>query len=104
LKAWQPDSDSSNAADLAGTHGDDITFGLGSNNNASWDQFAANEAEFGVVTSFDEEQYTTKLDRSAPDFKEREKKAQRIANEIMGVSVIRNIIFPALIVPPDGYK
>ena len=26
------------------------------------------------------------MDRSAPDFKERERKAQRIANEIIGVS------------------
>ena len=32
-----------------------------------------------------EEAYTTKLDRSAPDFKEKEKKAQQIANEIMSV-------------------
>jgi len=40
---------------------------------------------FGVTTSFDEEVYTTKLDRSAADFKEKERKAQRIASEILGV-------------------
>lgn len=40
---------------------------------------------FGVTTSFDEDVYTTKLDRNAPDFKERERKAQKLANEIIGV-------------------
>ena len=41
---------------------------------------------FGVTTSFvDEEVYTTKLDRSAAGFRERERKAQRIASEILGV-------------------
>lgn len=67
--------------------GDDDTFGLGANGNGNtWDQFSANETLFGVKASFDEDVYTTKLDRSAPDFKERERKAQRIANEIIGVS------------------
>ena len=35
-----------------------------------------NEKLFGVKASFDEEAYTTKLDRNAPDFKEKEKKAR----------------------------
>ena len=70
-----------------GTHGDDVTFGPDAS-NGTWDQFATNEKLFGVKTSFDEEVYTTKLDRSVPDFKERERKAQQIANEIMGVSHI----------------
>ena len=45
-----------------------------------------NEKLFGVTTNFDEDAYTIKLDRSAADFKERERKAQKIANEITGVS------------------
>jgi PAB1-binding protein PBP1 len=45
----------------------------------------ANEKLFGVKTGFDEELYTTKLDRSAADFAEREKRAQALANEIMRV-------------------
>ncbi|KAF8071968.1 hypothetical protein FPV67DRAFT_1483313 [Lyophyllum atratum] len=61
---------------------DDDTFGP--LNNTSWDQFAVNEKLFGVKTNFDENLYTTKLDRSAADFKERERHAQRIANEIIG--------------------
>ncbi|KAJ2620423.1 poly(A)-binding protein binding protein [Coemansia sp. RSA 1358] len=48
----------------------------------SWDQFATNEQLFGLTTDFDEEIYTTKLDRSRPDFKEREREAIRIAQEI----------------------
>jgi len=54
-------------------------------NGTSWDQFSVNEQLFGVKGCFDEDLYTTKLDRTAPDFKERERKAQKIANEIIGV-------------------
>ncbi|KAM6504527.1 hypothetical protein JOM56_001470 [Amanita muscaria] len=79
LQAWQP------GADIPGLPpgGSDDTFGPG---NISWDQFAVNEKLFGVTTNFDEDVYTTKLDRSGPDFKERERKAQRIANEILGTT------------------
>lgn len=60
-------------------------------NGTSWDQFAVNEKLFGVKTNFDEDTYTTKLDRSGADFKEREKRAQRLANEIIGVRItLRN--------------
>lgn len=89
LQAWQPNEAAQATAPLVG--GDDVTFGPGSG-NSSWDQFAANEKLFGVKTNFDEDVYTTKLDRSAADFKERERKAQRIANEIIGVSFLRAII------------
>jgi PAB1-binding protein PBP1 len=86
LQEWQPsDSPASPGAPTAHHEGvrDEVTFGPGATGNPSWDQFAANEQMFGVTTSFDEEVYTTKLDRSAADFKERERKAQRIASEIM---------------------
>ncbi|KAJ7066951.1 hypothetical protein C8F01DRAFT_1247367 [Mycena amicta] len=84
LQAWQPSSDlAANAnANAGGLGGDDETFGAGSTSKGNWDQFNANEKLFGVKTSFDEDAYTTKLDRNAPDFKERERKALRIANEI----------------------
>ena len=65
----------------------DEAFGaLGTYSGGPWDQFVANEQLYGVTTSFDEAAYTTKLDRSAPDFKERERKAQQIAHEINRVS------------------
>ncbi|KAJ7170680.1 hypothetical protein C8R43DRAFT_980460 [Mycena crocata] len=82
LQAWQPSADGTTLASGTGGIGDDETFGAGS--TRQWDQFNVNEKLFGVKTSFDEDAYTTKLDRSAPDFKERERKAQRIANEIIG--------------------
>ena len=54
-----------------------------SGSTAGWDQFAANEARFGIKSDYDEAMYTTALDRSGRDFKEREKHAERLANEIL---------------------
>lgn len=48
-----------------------------------WDQFEQNEKLFGLKTDFDEEIYTTKLDRSGKDYKERERQADRLAREIL---------------------
>lgn len=47
-----------------------------------WDQFAANEMLFGVKSEFDEDFYTTKVDKSHPSYKKREAEATRIAKEI----------------------
>lgn len=81
LEAWQPPPSS----DPASLQGDDLTFGQKTTSSGvAWDQFEANETMFGVKTSFDENIYTTKLDRSRPDYKERERQAQIIADEIMG--------------------
>lgn len=92
LQAWRSPEDTPNVSmPLPSVHegtGDDVTFGPGAGANAPWDQFAVNEQMFGVTTSFNEEYYTTKLDRSAPDFKEKERKAQRIASEIVGVPTV----------------
>jgi PAB1-binding protein PBP1 len=86
LQAWQADLPPPAVGPPGTTHGqhnDDITFGAGSSGHAGWNQFTANEKLFGVKTGFDEEVYTTKLDRSGADFAEREKRAQALANEIM---------------------
>lgn len=48
-----------------------------------WDQFEANETLFGVKSTFNEELYTTKLDRG-PQTRELEREALRIAREIEG--------------------
>lgn len=53
-----------------------------STSRESWDQFSVNEKLFGCKTDFDEELYTTTLDRSTPEFKRLEKDAERIAREI----------------------
>lgn len=46
-----------------------------------WDQFEANETLFGVKSTFNEDLYTTKLDRG-PQTRELEREALRIAREI----------------------
>jgi hypothetical protein len=55
----------------------------------SWDQFETNKALFGVESTFNEELYTTKLERG-PQMREREREALRIAREIEGQTT-RNI-------------
>jgi PAB1-binding protein PBP1 len=88
LQAWQADlpvSAGPTAGPPQGHHTDEITFGAGASGHSGWNQFTANEKLFGVKTGFDEELYTTKLDRSGSDFAERERRAQALANEIMRV-------------------
>lgn len=51
-------------------------------NGEVWDQFEANEKLFGVKSEFDEDLYTTKVDKSHPSYKQREAEAARIAQEI----------------------
>jgi len=54
----------------------------------AWDQFAANEEKYGITTSFDENLYTTKLDRTSNAYKAYEKTAARLAHEIETVSFV----------------
>ncbi|EMD33528.1 hypothetical protein CERSUDRAFT_142553 [Gelatoporia subvermispora B] len=95
LQAWQPPSETPASAGSPtpgatspppgpGRAADEETFGPGAGAGGAWDQFAANERLFGVRAGFDEDVYTTRIDRSAPDFKERERRAALIASEIMG--------------------
>ncbi|XP_012829951.1 PREDICTED: polyadenylate-binding protein-interacting protein 4 isoform X1 [Erythranthe guttata] len=75
LEPWMPDENDPSCAGL-----DDIF-----NNpwNRGWDQFEANAALFGVTSTFNEELYTTKLERG-PQTRELEREAMRIAREIEG--------------------
>lgn len=75
LTPWVPDDDNPECPEL------DNTFDRHS--NRGWDQFEANAALFGVKSTFNEELYTTKLDRG-PNMREREREALRIAREILG--------------------
>lgn len=80
-------SNGNGPANANGAHRvDDLTFGPGAAGAGQWDQFAANEILFGVRTHFNEDEYTTKIDRTAKDFKDRERRAAKIAAEIEGVS------------------
>lgn len=57
----------------------------GRGKGGAWDQFAVNERLFGTKTNYQEEIYTTKLDKSGADYKAREARAARIAEEIQSV-------------------
>ncbi|WVF72647.1 hypothetical protein IAT40_007465 [Kwoniella sp. CBS 6097] len=93
LKPWVPDAPLPNGpqSNGAGTGGagaggrDADTFGSMAS-NIPWDQFETNERLFGAKTNFQEELYTTKLNKTGADFKKREKEAERLAAEIMGTT------------------
>ncbi|KAI3789820.1 hypothetical protein L2E82_02624 [Cichorium intybus] len=73
LSPWVPDDDNPECPEL------DNTFDR--HWNRGWDQFEANATLFGVKSTFNEELYTTKLDKG-PKMREREREALRIAREI----------------------
>ncbi|KAK4791570.1 hypothetical protein SAY86_031983 [Trapa natans] len=75
LEPWVPDEDDPHYPEL-----DNI---FDNHWNRNWDQFETNEMLFGVKSTFNEELYTTKLERG-PQMKELEKEASRIAREIEG--------------------
>ncbi|KAI5967251.1 PBP1 [Candida margitis] len=54
------------------------------NGNSHWDQFKVNEEKFGVESTYDEHLYTTRIDKSAPDYEQRLARANQIAAEIEG--------------------
>lgn len=75
LQPWMPDS----------TDGMDEGLESSSNkNNAPWDQFAENERRFGIKTDYDENIYTTAIDKSHPQYRERMAAAEKKAREISG--------------------
>ena len=47
-----------------------------------WDQFAENERRFGVTTDYDENIYTTTIDKAHPLYKQRVAEAEKKAREI----------------------
>ncbi|KAI5784584.1 hypothetical protein EDC01DRAFT_618501, partial [Geopyxis carbonaria] len=75
LHKWQPDESADSGLSL-----EEQNAGRGQ----GWNQFEANERLFGVTSDFDENIYTTQLDRSHPQYQQREAKAAKIAAEIEG--------------------
>lgn len=75
LRRWQPEEAPENGLSL-----DDQRSGP----NQGWDQFEANKRLFGIDSKFDENAYTTTLDRSHPQYQQREAKAAKIAADIEG--------------------
>ncbi|KNA24819.1 hypothetical protein SOVF_012280 [Spinacia oleracea] len=75
LEPWLPDKDDPVCPELENVFDSSWT--------GSWDQFKVNETLFGVKSTFNEELYTTKLERG-PRTRELEEEAKRIAREIEG--------------------
>ncbi|KAK8465030.1 hypothetical protein PHAVU_010G133101 [Phaseolus vulgaris] len=75
LQRWVPDEDDPECPEL-----ENIFDGPW---NRGWDQFETNKMLFGVKSTFNEELYTTKLEKG-PQTRELEKQALRIAREIEG--------------------
>lgn len=73
LKRWEPAADTDVDLSLEGTTA-----------SSGWDQFEANARLFGATSSYDENLYTTRIDRSDPTYKQKEQAAARIAREIEG--------------------
>ncbi|KAL8953189.1 MAG: hypothetical protein Q9222_000924 [Ikaeria aurantiellina] len=71
LQRWEPSIESETDMSLEGPGG-------------AWDQFQANEQRFGLRSDYNENIYTTSIDRSHPDYHRREAEALRIAQEIEG--------------------
>ncbi|PWY81855.1 PAB1 binding protein [Aspergillus heteromorphus CBS 117.55] len=75
LKRWEPAADT------------DVDLSLETSNNSSgWDQFETNARLFGATSSYDENMYTTRIDKSDPTYKQKQADAARIAREIEGTN------------------
>lgn len=59
--------------------------------NTSWDQFQTNEEKFGIVSEFDENLYTTRINTKNPNYLKNLEKANRLAKEIENQSFNGNI-------------
>ena len=81
LHRWLPEEGSTSGSQLSSLNA----------TSSTWDQFATNEKLFGLKTDFNEELYTTKLDRNSAHIKAHEARAERIAKEIMMASSGGNV-------------
>jgi PAB1-binding protein PBP1 len=77
LKAWAPDDSIETDMSLESGRNKSSTGG-------AWNQFEANERLFGLTTDYDENIYTTTIDKSKPDIGKRYAEADRKAREIEG--------------------
>lgn len=60
----------------------DMNLEKSSGSSRGWDQFKANEDLFGVKTDYDENIYTTTINRDAPDYQKKAAIADLKAREI----------------------
>ncbi|KAI9819429.1 MAG: hypothetical protein M1832_003992 [Thelocarpon impressellum] len=83
LQRWEPSADANVDMSLESATNKQTSTATG-----SWDQFEVNERLYGVKTDYDEEIYTTSIDRSNPQYKQRLARAEKIAREIEGGSTM----------------
>jgi PAB1-binding protein PBP1 len=88
LERWVPDEEAPGSVNNW-----NFSSASGASGSNSWDQFATNEKLFGVKTDFQEELYTTKLDKSSAEYLQREKEAERLAREIEKVFNLNAYIY-----------
>lgn len=77
LQRWAPDESDAGTFDPNTNAGQTLEEA-----SSSWDQFSVNEKKFGVKSTYDEHFYTTRINKSDPNYQQRLKEAQRIADEI----------------------
>jgi PAB1-binding protein PBP1 len=78
LQKWVPDAPAGTDASLESN-------GLNSKGaSRPWNQFEENERRFGLKSDYDENIYTTTIDKSHPNYRQRLAQADRIAREIEG--------------------
>lgn len=53
-----------------------------SDNQKPWDQFEANKQLFGLKTDYDENIYTTEINKNHPEYKQRIARAEQLSREI----------------------
>ncbi|KAI9850032.1 MAG: hypothetical protein M1838_006172 [Thelocarpon superellum] len=78
LQRWEPSADVGPDMSLETSHTQT------SGTSGGWDQFEANERLYGVKSDYDEGIYTTTIDRSNPQYRQRLARAEKIAREIEG--------------------
>ena len=75
LQRWVPDSPEDGDTSLESSR-------MKTSTGAVWDQFAENGRLFGLTTDYDENIYTTTIDKSHPQYKQRLAEAEKKAREI----------------------
>jgi hypothetical protein len=85
LQPWMPGEDADADLSLEGN-----SKAKPPGRGAEWDQFEANERLYGVKSDYDENLYTTTIDRTNPLYKQRLATAERIAREIEGASAMNS--------------
>jgi hypothetical protein len=80
LQRWEP------------SEADNTTFSWDEDTVGSWDQFATNERLTGQKSTYDEDQYTTTINRSGPGYAANLARAEQIEREILGSKAMNSHI------------